>query len=157
MNAACTLSDLREVPGFAATVADRVWRAWWEPEGVPLAALRARLDESLGPAITRVPSSFVAHRHGTFLGTVALIASDMEGRPKLTPWVAALWVEPERRRQGIGAALVTHAARAAYAAGHERVHLCATAANAPYYLKLGWTRIEADVGGLDIFILDAGR
>lgn len=155
MNAAGTISDLREMPGFAATVADRVWRAWWEPHGVPLAVLRARLDESLGPAVARVPTSFVAHRAGTFLGTVALIASDMEERPALTPWVAALWVEAERRRLGIGAALVARAAEAAFAAGHERVHLCASAANAPYYLKLGWTRIEADVDGLDIFTLDA--
>lgn len=153
----CTLSDLRDVPDFAASVADRVWRAWWKPAGVPLVALRARLDESLCPALARVPSSFVAHRGAVFLGTVALIASDMDERPQLSPWVAALWVEPEWRGQGIGAALVDHAAQAAFAAGHERVYLCATAPNAPYYLKIGWTRIERDVEGLDIFTLAAGR
>ncbi|MGA0561807.1 GNAT family N-acetyltransferase [Ancylobacter sp. VNQ12] len=154
MKATCLISDLREMPGFAATAADRVWRAWWKPNGVPLAALRARLDESLGPAVARVPSSFVAHRDGAFLGTAALIASDVEARPELTPWVAALWVEAGERGQGIGATLVAHAAKAAFAAGHERVYLCASAANAPYYLKLGWTRIEADVDGLDIFVLE---
>lgn len=157
MKPPCAISDLREAPQLAATVADRVWRAWWEPNGVPLSALRARLDESFGPALARVPSSFVAHRHGVFLGTVALIARDMEERPQLRPWVAALWVEPEMRRQGIGATLVAQAAQAAFAAGHERVYLCATAPNAPYYLGIGWTRIEVDVAGVDIFVLEAGR
>ncbi|MBB3770760.1 GNAT superfamily N-acetyltransferase [Angulomicrobium tetraedrale] len=146
------IDDLRLVPGFAPIVADRVWRAWWQEAGKPLAALRARLDESLGPATAAIPSSFVAHRGAEFLGTVALIESDMEDRPALTPWLAALWVEPAARGRGTGAALVRHAARAAFAAGHARLHLCATAQNAPYYHRLGWSRIEADIDGLDIFI-----
>ncbi len=152
MKADYSIADLRAVPGFAGTVADRVWRAWWRDDGVPLAALRARVDESLGVAVAGVPSTFVAHRGEIFLGTTALIASDMEARLGLTPWVAALWVEPEARRRGIGAALASHAVRAAFAAGHVCVHLCASADNAPYYLRLGWTRIETDVDGLDVFI-----
>ncbi|MDQ0510978.1 GNAT family N-acetyltransferase [Ancylobacter amanitiformis] len=146
------IDDLRRVPGFAPIVADRVWRAWWREAGTPLAALRARLDESLIPAKAAIPSSFVAHRGAEFLGTVALIESDIKDRPGLTPWLAALWVEPAARRQGIGAALVRHATRAAFAAGHARLHLCATAQNAPSYQRLGWSRIEADRDGLDIFV-----
>ena len=156
MMADYVITDLRAAPGFAEAVADRVWRAWWRDDGVPLAALRARLDESLGVPVAGIPSSFVAHRGGAFLGTAALIASDMEARPELTPWVAALWVEPVARRQGIGRALAAHAAQAAFTAGHPRVHLCATPENAPYYLKLGWTRIEADADGLDIFSREPG-
>ena len=32
-----TISDLRQCPEFFDTVAERIWRAWWEPDGHPLA------------------------------------------------------------------------------------------------------------------------
>ncbi|WAC28191.1 GNAT family N-acetyltransferase [Ancylobacter sp. SL191] len=143
--------DLRDAAGFAGIVADRVWRAWWKDEGVPFAALKARLSESLGPSRAAIPTSFIACQGWEFLGTVALIASDVEERPGLTPWIAALWVEEPARARGIGQALLTHATDVAFAAGHARLYLCATAANAPYYLRRGWVQIEEDVDGLDIF------
>lgn len=143
------VSDLRTVPAFGPIVADRVWRAWWEGKGVPLSDLRARLDESFGT--DPVPSTFVAHEGDRFLGCVALIACDVEERPALTPWVAALWVEPEARRQGIAAALMARAVDAAFAAGHERVYLAAKPALTPYYAARGWTLVESNVDGLEIF------
>ncbi|WGD29461.1 GNAT family N-acetyltransferase [Ancylobacter sp. WKF20] len=148
----CAILDLRDAPGFAEIVAYRVWRAWWKDEGVPFAALKARLSESLGPSEAAIPTSFIACRGAEFLGTVALIASDVEERPGLTPWVAALWVEEPARAQGIGQALLTHASDVAFAAGHAGLYLCATAANAPYYARRGWKRIERDVDGVDIFM-----
>lgn len=148
----CAILDLRDAPSFADIVADRVWRAWWKDEGVPLAALKARLSESLGPSRAAIPTSFVACQGMEFLGTVALIASDVDERPGLTPWVAALWVEEPARALGIGQALLTHASDVAFAAGHARLYLCATAANAPYYARRGWKRIEHDVDGVDIFM-----
>lgn len=144
-----TLSDLRAAPAFASVVADRVWRAWWKGKGVPLSDLRARLDESFGT--DPVPSTFVAHEGDRFLGCVALIACDVEERPLLTPWVAALWVEPEARRQGIAVALMARATEAAFAAGHPRVYLAAEPALAPYYAARGWALVESDVDGLEIF------
>ena len=154
MTSAGTVSDLRRVPAFTAVVAERVWRAWWEADGVPLAALRARLDESLGP--NAVPTTFVAHEGARFRGCVALIASDLDQRPQLTPWVAALWVEPEVRAQGIGAALLAHAAEAAFVAGHAQVYLAAEAPLAPYYAARGWTLSESNVDGLEIFVRRKG-
>lgn len=148
----CVILDLRDAPAFADIVADRVWRAWWKDKGVPLAALKARLSESLGPSRAAIPTSFVACRGTEFLGTVALIASDVEEGPGLTPWVAALWVEESARARGIGQALLTHASDVAFAAGHARLYLCATAANAPYYARRSWRRIEEDVDGVDIFM-----
>ncbi|WP_421698820.1 GNAT family N-acetyltransferase [Ancylobacter sp.] len=144
-----TLSDLRAVPAFASVVADRVWRAWWKDKGVALTDLRARLDESFGP--DPVPSTFVAHEGDRFLGCAALIACDVEERPLLTPWVAALWVEPEVRRQGIAVALMARATEAAFAAGHPRAYLAAETALAPYYAARGWAPVESDVDGLEIF------
>src|SRR5262249_42594484 len=57
-----------------------------------------------------VPSVLVAFRDSILLGSVSLVACDMSIRPSLTPWLAMLFIAPEYRNQGIGAALV-HAAQ----------------------------------------------
>ncbi len=107
------IADLRAHPGFVATVADRVWNAWWREAGIPLEAVASRLDESL--VGEGVPLTLVAHRDGVFLGTASVIASDMDERPHYTPWVAAVWVDAEHRQAGVGSALVNEAAQAALA------------------------------------------
>ncbi|MBS7539625.1 GNAT family N-acetyltransferase [Ancylobacter lacus] len=144
------ISDLRDVPDLAGIVAERIWRAWWEPEGVALAALVARLEESFGAA--PVPTTWVARRGHTFVGTVGLIGCDVAARPELTPWVAALWVEPPARGAGLGTALAGHAAEHGFAAGYDEVHLAATPENAPFYLRRGWSRRESGVDGLELLV-----
>ncbi|MBS7544526.1 GNAT family N-acetyltransferase [Ancylobacter oerskovii] len=142
------IHDLRTVPHFTATVADRLWHAWWREEGVALDALQARVRESLGTE--PVPTTLVAQSGATFLGTISLIACDMEERPALTPWLAALWVEPAHRRAGLGTALVEAAARLACREGYPRIYLAATAAHAGFYRRRGWATHETGIGGLDI-------
>ncbi|MCA1404782.1 GNAT family N-acetyltransferase [Ensifer sp. IC3342] len=150
-----TVADLRAVPHFAADVADRVWRVWWKPKRVPLEHITDLVRENLGRGA--VPVAFVAHRGPTFMGTASVIASDMEERPHFTPWVAAVWVDPPFRRQGIGGTIVGHAARAAFAAGSDTTYLCAVPAKRPFYRRLGWSLHEQDVGKhrLDVFTLKA--
>jgi N-acetylglutamate synthase-like GNAT family acetyltransferase len=157
MSLAFTIADLRQCPEFFDTVADRIWQAWWKPHGHPLAYISSRLQENMEPG--PVPLALVAHEDGCFLGTASLIASDLAERPQLTPWVAAVWVEPHARLRGVGAALVNHAAQACFALGIGRVYLCARPERADFYQRLGWTRIERDVGPvhLDVFIRDAER
>ncbi|HSI39327.1 MAG TPA: GNAT family N-acetyltransferase [Xanthobacteraceae bacterium] len=144
------ICDLRDAPHFAEAVADRVWRAWWQRHGVPKETLAARVAENF--TSSGVPLGLVAEHEGRFLGTASLIASDMDQRPALTPWVAAVWVEPEQRHAGVGAALVEAAAQCAFRLGFTQVYLAATPANAPFYLKRGWSLLEADIDGLGIFV-----
>ena len=87
------ISDLRRYPAFFDTVADRIWRAWWEPSGHPLAYIASRLRENM--EATPIPFALVAHDGERFLGTASVIESDLEERPQLTPWVAAVWVEED--------------------------------------------------------------
>lgn len=150
-----TISDLRERPGFFDTVADRIWRAWWEPHGYPLEHIATRLGENMEPV--PIPLALVAHDGDRFLGTSSLIASDLPERPALSPWVAAVWVEPGARSRGIGAALVDRAAEECFARGFPRAYLCARRARASFYEGLGWTPIERDVGPdeMTVFIRDA--
>jgi hypothetical protein len=83
MQLSFTISDLRQCPAFFDTVADRIWRAWWEPGGYPLAHVATRLRESMSD--TPIPFALVAHDGERFLGTTSVIESDLEERPQLTP------------------------------------------------------------------------
>jgi GNAT superfamily N-acetyltransferase len=156
MPLAFTIADLRQQPQFFDAVADRIWQEWWEPNGYLLDHIRARLVENMQD--TPIPLALVAHdasgTAGAFLGTASAIASDLDERPELTPWVAAVWVEETARGHGVGAALVDAAARACFALGFARAYLCARPRMTPYYERLGWTVIERKVGArqLSVFI-----
>jgi GNAT superfamily N-acetyltransferase len=155
MSLAYSISDLRQQPEFFEPVADRIWQAWWQPNGYPPAYIRGRLEENMQDA--PIPLALVAHDGSTFLGTASVIASDLDERPDLTPWVAAVWVEERARGQGIGAALVDAAAHASFSLGFARVYLCARARMTGFYERLGWTLIERRVGPhqLNVFIREA--
>ncbi|AGT11161.1 GNAT family N-acetyltransferase [Paracoccus aminophilus] len=140
--------DLRDCPEQAADVADRIWQAWWKADGHALADVTALTRLSMGEAA--IPSTLVALTEGRFLGTVSVIANDLEARPALTPWLAALWVEPEARGRGIGAALIGAALAHAKASGAARLYLCAENPISAYYERLGWTVEERAVEGLDV-------
>src|SRR5229473_3186888 len=144
MSLPVTISDLRQRPQFFDAVAHRIWQAWWEADGYPLDHISGRLRENM--KATPIPFALVAHAGEAFLGTASVIASDLAERPQLTPWVAAVWVEPKARRRGVGAALVDRAAQACFALGIDRAYLCARPERADFYQRLGWTRIERDVG-----------
>ena len=152
-----TISDLRQCPQFFDAVADRIWRGWWEADGYPLDYISTRLRENI--KATPLPFAVVAHDGEAFLGTASVIASDLAERPQLTPWVAAVWVEPEARGRGIGAALVDCAARDCFALGISRAYLCARPRMSCFYEALGWTIIERKVGKhqLSVFVREAGR
>jgi GNAT superfamily N-acetyltransferase len=155
MPLAFTISDLRQQRHFFDAVADRIWRAWWEPNGYPLDDIRGRVEENLRD--TPIPLALVAHDGGNFLGTASVIASDLDERPDLTPWIAAVWVEEPARGHGVGAALVDTAARACFNLGFPRAYLCARPRMTGFYERLGWTLIERRVGAhqLNVFIRNA--
>lgn len=90
----------------------------------------------------RVPSVLVAVREGQVLGSANLVASDLPPRPELTPWLGQLFVEPSRRRDGIGAALVCAVRERARQCGYERVLLYTSGTLPQYYSRLGWRVIE---------------
>ena len=145
------ISNLRDVPYFADDIADRVWRAWWEPRGFPLGHIAGLVAGSLGEHA--IPFVIVAHRGATFIGTASVIGSDLEERPALGPWVAAVWVEPTFRGLGIGASIVRRAAEATFATGVQTVYLCALPEKRAFYQRCGWRLDEKDVGEsrLDVF------
>lgn len=150
-----TISDLRRQPQFFDMVADRIWQAWWQPKGFPRDYISSRLTGNM--AETPIPFALVAHDGERFLGTSSVIAADLEERPQLTPWVAAVWVEGDARKHGVGGALVKRATEDCFALGRTPVYLCARACMAGFYRRLGWIMIERGVGPheLDVFFREA--
>lgn len=110
------------------------------------------MQENFGPG--PIPTALVAHEGPRFLGTVSIIECDEGTRPQYTPWVAALWVEPEHRRQRIGAALVDKAAAFAFGTGARRVYLLAGPHRRSYYQGLGWSVVEQTEDGMFILARD---
>jgi GNAT superfamily N-acetyltransferase len=119
---AFTISDLRARPDFFEVVAARIWQAWWRADGHPLDYISGRLRENLDAQ--PVPFALVAHDGDAFLGTASVITADLAERPQLTPWIAAVWVDPAARRRGVGAALLERAAQDCFALGFA-VPICA--------------------------------
>ncbi|PYE87176.1 GNAT family N-acetyltransferase [Phyllobacterium leguminum] len=145
------ISNLRSYPDMADIIADRCWNAWWTETEVSLTEYRAHLEPMI--AGNEVPVALIAHDQGEYLGSVLLIENDLDDRQQYTPWIAALWVEPESRRQGIAAKLIEAARREAAFQGYGLCYLCATPDNTPYYIARGFEQIETDVSGLNIFTI----
>jgi predicted N-acetyltransferase YhbS len=145
------IANLRDHPRFLADVSDRIWRAFWEPYG----SSRADLDSALGEVLAAqgFPFTLVAHRGDQFAGTVTAIQSDIAARPHLGPCIAALWVEPEARGQGVARQLVATALQRLAELGHRQAYLPAKPHLRDFYTRGGWTLMEQQVGDdhLDVF------
>jgi GNAT superfamily N-acetyltransferase len=85
-----------------------------------------------------VPTVVVALEDGELRGSAMLIASDMDTRPDLTPWLAGVYVVEDHRGRGYGSALVRRVESEASAAGVPLLHLFSPDA-ADFYSRLGWT------------------
>ena len=79
------------------------WSHSWPGDTVEARAKRLRLRCGNGG----IPSVFVAFEGPALFGSAGLIQHDLPDRPDLEPWLAAVYVTPSMRRQGIGAALVS--------------------------------------------------
>jgi predicted N-acetyltransferase YhbS len=89
----------------------------------------------------QIPTTFVALESGDLLGSASLLAADLPGWGHLSPWLASVFVVPERRGQGIGKRLVVRAVVEARELGVPTVYLF-TAGQKAYYERLGWTVLE---------------
>jgi GNAT superfamily N-acetyltransferase len=84
----------------------------------------------------RIPVTFVAMVDSEPIGSASLVVCDMDTRPELSPWLAAVYVLPAFRRRGIATALVTHALTQARQLGVGQLYLWTDTA-ASLYSQLG--------------------
>ena len=135
------LDDLADHPQHVAPVA-----AWLREEfgrDVEEPSSAAGWEEKVRGFLGRdaAPIAFVALDGGVPVGTATLVANLIPGLPPYVPRLAFLYVVPEHRRRGLGAALTRHVESAAARLGHRRLYLYATDVE-PLYARLGWQVVE---------------
>ena len=91
-----------------------------------------------------IPSFFIAIAEHNLLGSAALVQHDMDTKPELFPWLAAVYVKENFRHQGIATLLITRCEQEAAQSGADRWYLYTEFAT-PLYQKLGWNHLEGCV------------
>ncbi|WP_078496953.1 GNAT family N-acetyltransferase [Paenibacillus selenitireducens] len=71
-----------------------------------------------------LPRFYVAMLDGKFIGSYALLRSELNSRQDLEPWFGCLYISPEFRGQGLGELLQNHAFEQAQLAGYDHMYLC---------------------------------
>ena len=140
-----------ERPDLIGVAAEWIWRAFWKKNGYTLEQIRALVmssDAVIGPS-----QCMLLLVDGAPVGTAGLIESDLDSRPELTPWLAAMYVQPESRGRGYALELIRAAENAAVAAGYSRVWLYTFVAER-LYLKAGWQSVEQfETGGAQAVLM----
>ena len=132
------IEQLADRPDLLPIVAGWLYGEWWASVAdETVENLAGRLGAHL--IRERIPLTLVASLEGGPVGTATLLAHDVgtEEWPELSPWLAALYVAPEFRCRGIGAALVNAAVAKARALGLEALYLF-TIGQEGFYARLGW-------------------
>jgi GNAT superfamily N-acetyltransferase len=78
----------------------------------------------------------------TFVGTVSLVETDLASRPHLGPWIACLWVRPDRRNRGIARMLFNAALDDLAKTGKTRVYLWCNEQTRTMYERWGCNLLE---------------
>jgi GNAT superfamily N-acetyltransferase len=143
---------LADHPGLVPGLARLHFAQWgYLRPSEPVEDRTARLESSCGRG--GIPSVVVALEGGELIGSAMLVASDMDNRPGLTPWLAGLYVVEPFRGLGHGAALVRRIESEAAAVGVDRLYLYTPDAM-DFYSMLGWTAIEGcEYLGQDVTVM----
>ena len=92
------VTTIRERPDLVPIVAGWLWAEWWKHHGYTLEQTQALVAGHV--AAVGVPQTLVLLEDELPVGTATLAASDLDERPDLTPWLAGVFVVPERRGRG---------------------------------------------------------
>lgn len=118
------------------------WRhdAFFASDGASFAdTLQAQRAWLAQPSDDELP--LLATVDGKPAGCCLFVRAEIDAKHDLTPWLASLYVAPEFRNQGIGAALVRAIQQHARGVGCGELHLYTSKAEA-FYARLGWIARE---------------
>ncbi|CBA17318.1 GNAT family N-acetyltransferase [Xanthomonas albilineans] len=108
---------------------------------------------------TRIPTSWIALDGQTWLGSVSLLQNEVACVRPFSPWLASLYVRPQARGSGVGAALLTHGMQAAARFSVQWLYLYCELPLVEFYRRLGWQRhADLPLGLLQVVVMriDAG-
>lgn len=139
---AVKIVPIPRTPNVIPVVAGWIWNEFWSHGN---GYTQDDLVRLLGQAAEDViPMGWVAWRGSQPAGCVNLIENDDEQRRHLRPWLAALYVHPSYRRQGIGRSLVETVLEALVRLGEPTVFLGTD--NPDFYRNLGASIHESQAG-----------
>lgn len=125
-----TLVKLTDQPELLALAAGWFHEKW----GIPEEAYRESMEEALqgGP----VPQWYLAQEDGRIVGGMGVIENDFHDRKDLTPNVCAVYVEEERRCQGIAGQLLNFVCGDMARQGIDTLYLLTD--HTGFYERYGW-------------------
>ncbi len=106
-----------------------------EKWGIPLSAYRKSMEECL-LARKAVPQWYVAMEDDRIIGGLGVIENDFHDRKDLTPNVCAVYVEKDRRGNGIAGALLQYACDDMKTNGIPTLYLVTD--HTSFYERYGW-------------------
>jgi predicted N-acetyltransferase YhbS len=128
------IADLFKYPQHISLVARWIYDEFWADKNVHTpVSLEKLLRLAIAPSA--IPVSLLALEDERPVATINLIENDDETRPHLRPWLAALFVDSERRGRGIGSLLVRNLQDRAAAMGIDAMYLGTD--NPGFYARLG--------------------
>lgn len=130
------IQSLHAAPQHASRVTEWLWQAFGG-ETLPQAFFASIVEHSQTPGA--LPITFVAVEGERLLGTVGLWRCDLISRQDLYPWMAALYVAPEARGQGLAGKLQQHVIGYARAQGYTELFLYSACRD--FYERFGWQYI----------------
>ena len=130
------IQPLYAAPQHASRVTEWLWRAFGG-ETLPQAFFASIVEHSQTPGA--LPITFVAVEGERLLGTVGLWRCDLISRQDLYPWMAALYVAPEARGQGLAGKLQQHVIDYARKQGYGELFLYSACRD--FYERFGWQYI----------------
>jgi len=134
------ITYLADYPQYLSTVAGWVFDEWGqEMPGSTLESIQVLFNLHLNR--DRIPLTMLALVEWQPVGTASIFLHDMNTRMDLTPWLAAVYVLPEFRGQGIGSQLVRAIEDVATRLQLKQLYLF-TPDRADFYARLGWSVLE---------------
>lgn len=88
-----------------------------------------------------IPAIFIATSGSQLIGSAALVQQDMDTKPDLSPWLAAVYVKEGFRHQGIATELIARCESEAVRSKVKTWYLYTEFAS-KLYEKLGWRHME---------------
>ena len=144
------LADHKDVIPTLARWSYEEW-SYLHPER-PLSDVQRLISEGCNKEY--IPISLVAIDKGKVIGMISLKTSDFKARPKLSPWLAGLYVNKPHRRKGVGTKLVHEIEKLAALLGVSKLYLVTDDAE-KYYSKLSWSVQERTVWqGLSVTVME---
>ncbi len=131
-----TILPLYAAPQFAPQVTDWLWQAFGG-ETLPRQFFASIVQHS--QTAEALPLTFIAVEGEQLLGTIGLWRCDLISRQDLFPWLAALYVAPATRGQGLAGKLQRHVIDYARRAGFRELYLYSACRD--FYERFGWRYI----------------